>query len=252
MKGRRVEVQTKDRQPGGEDRPHRYYSPRKVDRSPSPHTRSGSNKRPHQSRRDEEPQSKCQRDQESAYKNKSTKSTEVKSSKSKKKNPKEPEGKSRESTDDLKSTEVKSNKSSQSKKRDRKEREKSEEPELMESTEPEVSIVEAGQPESEPGLTSEGPSSTGKEYRVNEGASTSGIQSMMAVPSVASTGPPPSTSDWRIEMAAGAAALRQQAAQFSMQAQMAVSQAERMERVIVQSYAEEVAREMERQRKTKE
>ena len=57
--------------------------------------------------------------------------------------------------------------------------------------------------------------------------------------------------DWRVEMAARAAALRQQAAQFNVQAQMAISQAERMERVIAQSYAEEIAREMERQRKSR-
>ena len=53
-------------------------------------------------------------------------------------------------------------------------------------------------------------------------------------------------------MAAGAAALGQQAAQFTIQAEMAITQAERMERVIAQSYAEEVAKEMERQSKYRE
>ena len=124
MKGSRVEVKTKDREPEGEERSHRYYSSRKVDRSPTPHTRSGSHKRPHQSRRDEEPQPKCRRDKESTFKlqskfglNKSMKSDRSKKS-----------TKSKSShSDGFQLAEVKSSKSSQSKKKGSKELEQSKE-----------------------------------------------------------------------------------------------------------------------------
>ena len=75
---------------------------------------------------------------------------------------------------------------------------KSREPEMVEVAPEmtEVQSVDDSMPddthmvEPEPGLTSEGPNSTGHEYGVNEGVSTSGLQGVTAaVPPVLRIGP---------------------------------------------------------------